>query len=291
MSKLLAIVGVAVFAVAPTFGATKGIDLTRAGFTPNRVTVDYGDTVTWTNRDKANHQVVSDRGEFPASPVLDQNQTYSYTFLKSGSYGFRDAFNTKKRGTVVVRTGVSIAAGPALAAYGSTTTLSGFVSSGSGGEAIVVEGMQCGLTTFARVASVTSAANGAWRSPAKPIVTTVYQATWKNAKSVQLTAKVAPQLSFRRAEVRGHGDCGAGLRREVSRRPALLPGQADLEEVEARQIEQDQAGCGADARQFRELRGLRSAPDAPPRPPHAGSGRHVLRGSAQRRRPGVRPLG
>lgn len=199
MRKLpLGIAVFAVFAVTPTFGATQGVEVTRAGFTPNKVTVDYGDTVTWTNRDNANHQVVSDRREFPASPVLDQNQTYSYTFLKSGSYGFRDAFNTKKRGTVVVRTGVSIAAAPALAAYGSTTTLSGFVSSGSGGEPIVVDGMQCGLTTFARVASVTSAANGAWRSSAKPVVNTVYQATWKNAKSVQLAAKVAPQLSFRR---------------------------------------------------------------------------------------------
>jgi len=199
MSKLLlTTVAVAVFAVAPTFGATKGIEVTRAGFTPNKVTVDYGDTVTWTNRDNANHQVVSDRGEFPASPVLGPNQAYSYAFLKSGSFAFRDAFNTKKRGTVIVRTGVSISARPAQPVYGSTTTLSGLVSSGSGGETVTLDAMPCGVTTFARVASMTSAANGGWRWPARPIVSTVYQATWKNAKSVQLTAKVAPKLSFKR---------------------------------------------------------------------------------------------
>ena len=61
-----------------------------------------------------------------------------------------------------------MAAAPALTVYGSTTALSGFVSSGSGGEAIVVDAMQCGSTFFARVASVTSAANGAWSSSAKP---------------------------------------------------------------------------------------------------------------------------
>src|SRR5262245_8133930 len=203
MRKLpLAIVAVAVFAVAPTFGATKGVEVTRGGFTPNKVTVDYGDTVTWTNRDNADHQVVSDRGEFTASPVLAPNQTYSYTFLKSGSFGFRDAFNTKKRGTVVVRTGVSIAAAPPLSVYGSPTTLSGLVSSGSGGESVAVEGMQCGSTIFARVASVTSAGNGAWSSPARPPVNTVYQAIWRNAKSAQLTAKVTPKLSFRRERPR-----------------------------------------------------------------------------------------
>ena len=203
MRKLpLGIVALAVFAVAPTFGATTGVEVTRAGFTPNKVTVDYGDTVTWTNRDNASHQVLADRGDFPASPVLAPNQTYSYTFVKSGSFSYRDALNTKRRGTIVVRTGVSIATAPELGVYGSSTTLSGLVSSGAPGETVVVDGMQCGSTAFARVASVASAANGAWRLPARPVVNTVYRATWKNAKSVQLTARVAPQLSLRR--VRPH---------------------------------------------------------------------------------------
>jgi len=198
----LGIVGLAVFAVAPTFGATKGVEVTHAGFTPSKMTVEYGDAVTWTNRDTTSHQVVSDRGEFPASPVLEPNKTYTYTFMKSGNFGYRDAFNPKKRGTVVVRTGVSIAAAPAPAVYGSSPTLSGFVSSGATGETVVLEGMQCGSTIFARVASVSSTAEGRWRSPVKPVVNMVYQATWRNAKSVQLTEKVEPQFSFRR--VRAH---------------------------------------------------------------------------------------
>ena len=161
MRKLpLGILALAVFAVAPTFGATKGVEVTHAGFTPSKTTVDYGDTVTWTNRDTTSHQVVSDRGEFPASPVLEANKTYTYTFMKSGNFGYRDAFNPKKRGTVVVRTGVSIAAAPAPAVYGSSPTLSGFVSSGATGETVVLDGMQCGSTMFARVASVSSTAEG-----------------------------------------------------------------------------------------------------------------------------------
>jgi plastocyanin len=203
MRKLsLGLLALAVFAVAPTFSATKGVEVTRGGFTPSKVTVDYGDTVTWTNRDNTSHQVVSDRGEFPASPVLTTNQTYAYTFMKSGSFGYRDAFNLKKRGTVVVRTGVSIASAPELAVYGSSPTLSGLVSSGATGESVTVDGMQCGSTIFARVASVSSTAEGRWSSPVKPVVNTVYQAAWRNAKSVRLTQKVTPQFSFRR--VRAH---------------------------------------------------------------------------------------
>ncbi len=203
MRKLpLGVAALAVFAVAPTFGATKGVEVTRAGFTPNKVTVDYGDTVTWTNRDNVSHQVLSDRGEFPASPVLEPNQTYSYTFMKSGSFAYRDALNTKKRGTVVVRTGVSIAGAPASAVYGSSPTVSGLVSSGASGETVVLDGMQCGSTVFARVTSVSSTAEGRWSSPVKPVVNTVYEATWKSAKSVQLAERVEPRLSLR--PVRAH---------------------------------------------------------------------------------------
>ena len=122
--------------------------------------------------------------------------------MKSGSFGYRDALNTKKRGTVVVRTGVSIAGAPASAVYGSSPTVSGLVSSGASGETVVLDGMQCGSTVFARVTSVSSTAEGRWSSPVKPVVNMVYQATWRNAKSVQLTEKVEPRLSFRR--VRAH---------------------------------------------------------------------------------------
>jgi plastocyanin len=293
MRKLpLGIAALAVFAVAPTFGATKGVEVTHAGFTPSKMKVDYGDTVTWTNRDTTSHQVVSDRGEFPASPVLEPNKTYTYTFMKSGNFGYRDASNPKNRGTVVVRTGVSIAAAPAPAVYGSFPTLSGFVSSGASGETVVLDGMQCGSTMFARVGSVNSTAEGRWRSPVKPVVNMVYQATWRNAKSVQLTEKVEPQFSFRR--VRAHRfavsvAAGTGVRREV-RRPAALPRrQAHVEDREARQAEQREAGRRADRCQLGEVRSVGSAPHPSAPALRSGSGRPVLRGHTQRCRPGLTP--
>jgi plastocyanin len=192
----------AVLAVAPALSATKTVDITQAGFTPTKVTIDYGDTVTWTNKDTANHQVLADQGAFPTSPVLQPNQTYSYTFTKSGSFGYRDALNTRRRGTVTVRTGVSLSAAPPTVAYGQSATLSGLVSSGASGETVTIDAMECGKTSFTKIGTATSTANGAWTSTTKPVVNTIYRASWKNTKSVQLSEKVGPVVSLKRVRAR-----------------------------------------------------------------------------------------
>src|SRR5262245_7107660 len=204
MKKLSSVllVSLAVLAIPSALAATKNVDITQAGFTPSKVTVDYGDTVTWTNKDNANHQVLADQIAFPTSPVLAPNQAYSYTFTKSGSFDYRDALNTNRRGTVVVRPGVSMTGAPALVKYGASPTLSGSVSSGVAGDTVNVNASECGKTGSTRVASVKSTANGAWSAAVKPTVQTVYQATWRNARSGQLTTKVEPGLSLKRVRAR-----------------------------------------------------------------------------------------
>lgn len=202
MRKLLlpSILGVVVvvLAVAPALAATRTVDITVAGFTPKNITIDFGDTVTWTNKDTGNHQVLADGAAFPTSPVLGPNQSYSHTFTKSGNFDYRDAFNTNRRGSITVRSGVSITSAPAIVAYGRTTALSGAVSNLASGETVTINAMECGKTTFTQVGSVRSGANGAWSFAAKPNLNTVYQARWKSDRSVQLSTKVAPALSLRR---------------------------------------------------------------------------------------------
>jgi plastocyanin len=184
--------------VPSALAATRTVDITQAGFTPDRITIAYGDTVTWTNKDVSNHQVLADQAAFPTSPVLAPNQTYSHTFTRSGSFGYRDALDTRRRGTVIVRPGVSMKASAAQVGYGSTLTLTGTVSSAAAGENVNVDAMQCGATSFTRVASARSAAQGAWSSAVKPAMNTSYRASWKNATSVPLAAKVGPAVSLKR---------------------------------------------------------------------------------------------
>jgi plastocyanin len=199
----LALAALALLTIPSAMSATtKNVDVTAAGFTPKTVTIDFGDTVTWTNKDSANHQVLADQLAFPTSPVLAQNQTYSYTFAKSGNFSYRDALNTNRRGTVVVRAGVSIKAAPAVLKYGGTATLSGAVSTLASGETVNVDAKQCGATSFTRLASVKSAANGAWSAPVKPTMNTVFRANWKNSNSSELTQSVSPLLTLKR--VRAH---------------------------------------------------------------------------------------
>jgi plastocyanin len=199
MSRLLPVfVALVVLSVPSALAATRTVDITQAGFTPNKITIDYGDTVTWTNKDVSNHQVLADKAAFPTSPVLAANQTYSYRFTKSGSFGYRDALNTNRRGTVVVRAALSMTASAAQVAYGGSVTLSGTVSSGAAGETVTIEAMDCGKTGFSKVASVRSVANGAWSYAAQPTLNTVYRSKWKTATSAQFAEKVAPLVSLAR---------------------------------------------------------------------------------------------
>ena len=71
MRKLiLTLAAVTALAIAgPAGAATKGINIYSTGFSPKSVTITEGDTVTWTNRDAADHQILADKGQF-VSPIL-----------------------------------------------------------------------------------------------------------------------------------------------------------------------------------------------------------------------------
>src|SRR3954465_9350525 len=101
---LLALAAVAAFAVAGPAGAatTKTVNIYGSAFSPKSITITEGDTVTWVNRDNANHQILAQKGEFVSS-ILRPRQTFSFTFNAAGTYPYKDELNTKLRGTVVVK--------------------------------------------------------------------------------------------------------------------------------------------------------------------------------------------
>jgi plastocyanin len=203
MPRLLIALALLALAAAPQApAANRPVDITRIGFSPNRITIDPGDTVVWTNKDSVQHQVVADQAKFPASPALQANQTYSYTFTRSGSFGYRDAFNQKERGTVVVREGVALTAPTRLIVVGRSTTLTGSVSSGASGERVTVLAQECGKATSTQIGTATTTANGAWSLAVKPTMKTVYTARWKNNTSAAVEVSVAPGLVLARLRAR-----------------------------------------------------------------------------------------
>src|SRR3954453_16646458 len=74
--------------------ATKYVSITRTAFVPAAVSVSAGDSVTWTNSDTVNHQVLSQSAGF-ASPILKPNETFTFTFNKVGKFSYKAALSTK----------------------------------------------------------------------------------------------------------------------------------------------------------------------------------------------------
>jgi plastocyanin len=203
MARMLVAVTLLALVAAPQApAADRMIDITRLGFSPDRITIDPGDRVVWTNKDSGQHGVVADQARFPASPALQANQSYSYVFTRSGSFGYRDPFNTKERGTVVVREGIALSAVARLVGFGGSTTLTGSVSNGATGERVTILAQECGKTTASQLATTTTVANGAWSFAVKPTMKTVYTARWKTNTSPPLEVSVAPGLRLARVRSR-----------------------------------------------------------------------------------------
>lgn len=73
-------------------------------FAPDKLTVPAGTTITWINRDDIPHTIVGQHGSrLMKSPVLDTDDSFSFTFPEPGTYGYFCSLHPHMQGTVVVR--------------------------------------------------------------------------------------------------------------------------------------------------------------------------------------------
>jgi plastocyanin len=78
------------------------IEIKNFSFSPMSLTVAVGTTVTWKFDDAAQHTVSADDKSF-VSPAMSNGQTYSYTFMKAGTYSYICSIHQYMKGTVVVQ--------------------------------------------------------------------------------------------------------------------------------------------------------------------------------------------
>jgi len=183
---------------APASAATVSVRILGSGFSPANVTINADDTVTWTNRDNANHQIVADDGSF-ASPVLAPNRSYSFTFRSAGTFRYRDALSPSRRGVVFVKgppPAVSIGATAPIIVYGGGTHLQGVVSSKSAGETVTILTQPYGQASYTQAAVATTGAGGAFDLAVNPTILTNYQAQFRNASSQPITVQVQPKITL-----------------------------------------------------------------------------------------------
>jgi hypothetical protein len=199
MKRLVVLLTVVLAAAAApqAFAATVQVSITRAGFVPDPVNIEVGDTVTWTNADTRDRQVVSQAAGF-SSPVLKPTDRFSFTFTRAGRFRYEDPLvSPRERGTVNVTAAparsITIAASRTLVTFGSTTTFTGRISSGQSGERVSIFRRACGRA-FSKLADVTTTTGGEWTFTTKPLDNSSFRAQWRAADSSTVAMRVRPRI-------------------------------------------------------------------------------------------------
>lgn len=97
-------VGAAVAALVLGVGAVSaaaGVDITGFAFSPAEVTVEVGETVTWTNSDPVAHTVTADGGAFD-SGALDSGGIFEWTPAVAGTFAYHCDIHPSMTASVAV---------------------------------------------------------------------------------------------------------------------------------------------------------------------------------------------
>ncbi len=181
----IAVTGMALVLAAPASTATSTVQIKSTGFVPANVTINQGDSVTWTNADTKDHQVVSNGGVF-ASAILKPGKSYTHAFPSGGTYHYHD------RGAPPQ---VTLAASAPVVKFGTQVTLTGTVNNKKTGETVTIAALPFGQTTKQVVATLQTTSGGAFSFNVTPQLNTTYQAQWKGAES-SVVVQVQPTIKL-----------------------------------------------------------------------------------------------
>jgi plastocyanin len=176
--------------------ATVTVQIKRTAFSPVKVTINDGDSVTWKNVDTINHQVVANGGSF-ASPILAPGKSYTFTFRRAGTYGYHDALHPTLKGTIVVKgppPSVTLALSQPIVSYGTQVTVGGVVSNKKANETVTLTAQPIGTGSPQVIATLKTTTGGAFSFVVTPQIYTTYGAQWGSATSGAVLAQVAPRV-------------------------------------------------------------------------------------------------
>ncbi len=183
---------------APASSATSTVQIKRTGFVPASVTINQDDSVTWTNADTIDHQVVANGGSF-ASPILKPGKSWTRTFRSGGTFRYHDSLHPTLKGTVVVKGAppqVTLNASAPVVKFGGSVMLSGVVSNKKAGETVTLVQLPFGQTTKQVIATLQTTSGGAFSFTVSPQLSTTYQAQWANRSESSVTVQVQPLIKL-----------------------------------------------------------------------------------------------
>jgi LPXTG-motif cell wall-anchored protein len=133
-------------------------------FAPSSVTVDAGDTVTWSNEGPTPHSATADDGSFDTG-IYGEGQSRSHTFEQAGTFSYFCTPHPNMRGSVTVRAaatgggGGDTGAGDTSGEDAGTAAGDGTASDDGSGTALPATGIDAGGLAVLGLATL---ALGAW---------------------------------------------------------------------------------------------------------------------------------
>jgi len=82
--------------------ATDKVSIENFAFSPAKITVKKGTTVTWTNNDSTAHTVTGDDNSAIDSGTLNKGDTYTFKFDAAGTFAYHCAFHSSMTASVTV---------------------------------------------------------------------------------------------------------------------------------------------------------------------------------------------
>jgi plastocyanin len=82
--------------------STDSVTISNFSFAPAEITVKKGTTVKWTNQDSVAHTVTADSGSGPNSELLEQGESYNFTFDTAGTFAYHCKPHPNMKAKVIV---------------------------------------------------------------------------------------------------------------------------------------------------------------------------------------------
>jgi plastocyanin len=228
----LLVLGAAGYAV----GAGVGVTLTASGPQPETVTINWGDTVTYSNGDSVAHGITIPRAEV-ASPSIPPGGIFEHVFdARGGNYNFVQQGTRNHAGRVVVRVDgtASLRGTPTVVPFGKALTLSG--QSSFPGKPVVIRGREAGAGgEWKNVFTLTAGPDGAFSVRTRPQIGSRYQARVAADQISSRTIDVAVRPAIGIALSRRAAPAGTTITVTGKIRPASAVDRADLSGYDTRQ--------------------------------------------------------
>jgi len=116
------IVAAALVGAGTALAADQAVAISGFSFAPGSVTVNVGDTVTWTNSDAQAHTATADDASWDTGTISGSGGTGAVTFSTAGSFPYHCAIHPTMTGTVTVQAAAATAAPTAGATTPPTDT-------------------------------------------------------------------------------------------------------------------------------------------------------------------------